>query len=281
MGTSMNSGFSARLNSIIHPAILLFTGSLTGLTLGFVLLPRILEYDLVNKGATVSWETLAAGFLGLVGGSFAFLAAHKQIQSNRDMEEERRKRLANASRMKLIGILDALSDFCMDQRSIIKTISDNVLDVDNAQSPEFSKLEKEMLGDLIAATQHETDEIQDSLQKVLINLRQYHEEIQSLSAKIERHRNRTPAKMRPFLAPVYERELNSAKFSLIEADVFIARCFEIINAQAEVKYELTEISEQAYVSSAIKLTGQSEAEAQKHFKSRLRNISASHKTRKG
>jgi len=102
----MSSGVSKRLGENIHPAILLFAGSLAGLTLGFVLLPKILEYDLVQKGADVSWETLLAGVLGLAGGSFAFLAA--QHQSNQ--EKTQRERAFRIRLKSIVGKIQLRAD---------------------------------------------------------------------------------------------------------------------------------------------------------------------------
>jgi len=221
----------------------------------------------------VDWETLLAGLAGLTGGFFAYLAAHNQIRSNRALEEERRKRLANAHRMKLISVLDSLTSFCLEQKSVIQAITQNITDIQNAKLPEFKKLGENVLGHIVEATQHETLEIQDSLQKALLNLRFYHEETQRISDQIEHTRKEVPALVWPLLTEGYRGELKIATFNLIEAHVFIAKCFEIMTEQNKITYVSNEITEEAYVSSALKLTSFTRDEAQKYFKNRLKNIS--------
>lgn len=96
----------SNVENTVHPTVLLFTGFLTGVTLGFVLMPKIISYEISSGNDFVNWETLLAGFLGLVGGSFAFFAVIHQSR-----KEQAQRRLAYRIRLsKIVGKIQLRAD---------------------------------------------------------------------------------------------------------------------------------------------------------------------------
>ena len=62
------------LDERYHPAILLFTGFFTGTLFSLIFAPTMIPLELLYGEFRLSWETLVAGVLGLIGGACAFIA---------------------------------------------------------------------------------------------------------------------------------------------------------------------------------------------------------------
>ncbi|WP_417837473.1 hypothetical protein [Thalassospira tepidiphila] len=69
------------LDERYHPAILLFTGFYTGTLFALILAPTMLPLEVLYGEFRLSWETLIAGFLGLIGGWMAYRAARQHQEA--------------------------------------------------------------------------------------------------------------------------------------------------------------------------------------------------------
>lgn len=244
---------SQRWNAIV----LLFSGTVVGTLGGSVILLTLSD----NLPKYLDWESLITGALAFVGAAMALLAAYQQIKANRALEEERRKRSANAHRMQLINLLDDLMRFCRELYDTSKSLTNLINEGQSTKELNIPFMPKDTLLEITACMKDETLEVQECFLKSQLRLRQFYEKIQSIAAEADKKTDAMTSLFATLPEPDKCRLVKSStgdlpskiehtNFLLIESYAYIFECFEIINTQIELERTSDDISKNSFIRAA-------------------------------